>query len=112
MGHLPLPNGNQHLLSIGDHFSLWYEAIPLTDQTASTTATALFEKWLCPFGCPHSIDNDQGRISNIFKSLKQALQVDKTRTTAFWPRSNAVVDRMNHTMQSTIAKHINDEQSI
>ena len=113
MGSLPLSNGNQHILLIGDHFSKWYEASPLSERTASTTATALLENWICRFGCPHSIHSDQGRNfeSKFFKSLNQALQVDKTRTTAFWPQSNAVVERMKRTLQSMLAKCINDEQS-
>ena len=113
MGPLALSNGNQHILLIGDHFSKWYEAIPLPEQTAPTTATALFENWICRFGCPHSIHSDQVRNfeSRLFKSLNQALQVDKTRTTAFRPQSNAHVERMNRTLQSMLAKCINDEQS-
>ena len=46
MGPLPLSNGNQHIFLIGDLFSKWYKAIPLPDQTASTTATALLENWI------------------------------------------------------------------
>ena len=29
MGTLPLSKGNKHILVIGDHFTKWYEAIPL-----------------------------------------------------------------------------------
>ena len=61
MGPLPQSNGNQHILLIGDHFTKWYEAIPLPDQTASTTANALLQHWICRFGCPYSIHSDQGR---------------------------------------------------
>ena len=113
MVSLPLPNVNQHILLIGDHLSKWYKAIPLPDQTASTTATALLETWICRFGCPHSIHSDQGRNfeSKLFKTLNQALQFDKTRTTAFRPQSNAVVERMKRMLQSMLAKCINDEQS-
>ena len=113
LGPLPLSDGNQNILLIGDHFSKWYEAIPLPDQTASTTATALLENWTCRFGCPHSIHSDQGRNfeSKLFKSLIQALRVDKTRTTAFQPQSKAVVERMNRRLQSMLAKCVNDEQS-
>ena len=98
---------------MGDHFSKWYEATRLPDQTAPTTATALLENWICCFGCPHSIHRDQGRTfeSKLFKALNQALQVDKTRTTAFRPQSNAVVEQMNRTLQSMLAKCINEEQS-
>ena len=112
-GPLPLSNGNQHIFLIGHHFLKCNEVIPLPDQTASTTATARLEKWICQSGCPHSIHSDQGRNfeSNLFKSLNQALQVDETRTTDFRPLSNAVVERMNRTLQSMLAKCINDEQS-
>ena len=41
MGPLPLSNGNQHILLIGDHFTKWYEAVPLPDQPVPTTANAL-----------------------------------------------------------------------
>ena len=113
MGPLPLSNGNQHILLIGGHFSKWYEAIPFPDQTAPTTATALLVNWICRFGCPHSIHSDQDRDfeSKVFKALNQALQVDKTRTTASRPQSNAVVGRMNRTLQSMLTKCINEEQS-
>ena len=113
MGPLTLSNGNQHILLIGDHFSKRYEAIPLPDQTAPTTATALLENWICRFRCPHSIHSDQGRVFELkfLKSLNQALPVDKTRTTAFRPQSNAVVERMNRTLQPMLAQCINDEQN-
>ena len=31
MGSLPLSNGNRHILVNGDHFTKWFEAIPLPD---------------------------------------------------------------------------------
>ena len=40
----------------------------------------------------------------------QSLQIEKTRTTAFRPQSNAVIERMNRTLQSMLAKCVNDEQ--
>ena len=50
MGPLPMSNVNKHILVIGDHFTKWYEAIPLPDQTAATTANALVDHWISPFG--------------------------------------------------------------
>ena len=113
MGPLPLSNGNQHILLIGDHFTKWYEAVPLPDQTAHTTANALLQHWICRFGCPYSIHSDQGRNfeSKVFKLLMQSLEIEKTRTTAFRPQSNAVIERMNRTLQNMLAKCVNDEQN-
>ena len=41
----------------------------------------------------------------------QLLEMDKTRTTLFHPQSNAVIERMNETLQNMLAKCINEEQS-
>ena len=113
MGPLPLSNSNQHILLIGDHFTKWYEAVPLPDQTASTTANALLQHWICRFGCPYSIHSDQGRNfeSTIFKLLTQSLEIEKTRTTASRPQSNAVIERMNRTLRNMLARCVNDEQN-
>ena len=113
MGPLLESNGHKVILLIGDHFTKWYEAVPLPDQRASTTATALIEHWISRFGCPHSIHSDQGRNfeSLLFKNLLSLLEIDKSRTTAFHPQSNAVIERMNRTLQNMLAKCINAEQN-
>ena len=112
MGPLPLSNGNRSILVIRDHFTKWYEAIPLPDQTAVKTANALVDHWISRFGCPHSFHSDQGRKfeTNIFEQLMQLLGMDKTRTTPFHPQSNAVIERMNKTLQNMLAKCMNEEQ--
>ena len=102
MEPLPLSNGNKHVLVISDHFTKWYKAIPLPDQTAITTANALVDHWISRFGCPHSLHGDQGQKfeSELFEQLLQLLEMDKTRTTPFHPQSNAVIEKMNKTLQN------------
>ena len=113
MGPLPLSNGNKHILVIGDHFTKCNEAITLPNQTAITTANALVDHWISRFGYPQSLHSDKGRNfeSKLFEQLMQLLQLDKTRTTTFNPKSNAVIKRMNKTLQNKLAKCINEEQS-
>ena len=98
MGPLPLPNGNKHILVVGDYFTKWYEAIPLPDQSAVTSANAIVDRWISRFGCPDSLQSDQGRNfeSKPFEQLVQLLEMDKTRTTLFHPQSNAVIERMKN----------------
>ena len=105
MGPFSLSNGNQYILIFGDHFTKWYEAVPLPDQTAHTTANALLQHWICRFGCPYSILIDHGRNfeSKIFKLLLQSLEIEKTSTT--------VIERMNRTLQNMLARCVNDELS-
>ena len=113
MGLLPMSNRNKHIPVIGDHFTEWYEAKPLPDQTAVTTANAIVDHWISRFGCPYSLHSNQGRKfeSKLFENLMQLLEIDKTRTTLFHPQSNAVIERMNKTLQNMLAKCINEEQS-
>ena len=113
MGPLPLSNGNKHIPVIGDHFTKWYEAKPLPDQTADTTANALADHWISRFGCTHSLHIDQGRNleSNLFEQLFQILEKNKTRITPYHPQSNAVIERMIKTLQNMLAKCVKEEQS-
>ena len=113
MGPLPLSNGIQQILLNGDPFTKWYEAVPLPNQTASTTANALLQHWICCFGSPYSIHSHQGRNfeSKIFKLLMQSFEIEKTRATAFRPQSNAVIERMNRTLQIMLAKCVNDHRN-
>ena len=113
LGPLPLSNGNKYIMLIGDHFTKWYEAIPLPNQKAETTADALLNNWISRFGCPHSIHTDQGKNfeSHLFQDLMRRLQINKTRTTAFHPQSNSVIERMNRTLLNMLSKCIDHNQT-
>ena len=113
MGPLPLSNGNKHILVIGDHFKKRYEAIPLTYQTSVTTANSLVDQWISRSGCPHSLHSEQESNfeSNFFEQFMQLLEKDKTRTTSFHPQSNAVIEKMNKTLQNMLPKCVKEEQS-
>ena len=114
MGPLPLSNGTKQIPVIGDHFTKWYEAIPLPDQTAITTAIALVDHWISRFGCPNNLHSDQGCNfdSKLFEQLMQLLEIDRTRTTPFHSLSNAVIEKMGKkALQNMLAKCVNEEQS-
>ena len=110
LGPLPTSNGCRYILLIGDHSTKWYEAIPLPDQT---TSDALLERWICRFGCPYSIHTDRGTNFEyqLFANLLKELKVDKTRTTAFHPPANSVIERMNRTLLKMLAKCIDEDQT-
>ena len=59
----PLPrsaHGNHtYLLVVVDKFTKWIEAVPVTNQGA-TTAVIFFKMITCRFGIPHSIITDNG----------------------------------------------------
>ena len=111
-GTLPPSAGNQYILLMGDHFVKWHEAIALPDQSALTTAKASMDQSITRFGCPESLHSDQGRNfeATLFTSLTKLLKLDKTRTTAFRPKSNAVIEKTNRTLLNMLAKTTDKNQ--
>ena len=86
----------------------------LPNQTAVTTANALVDHWISRrFDCLYSLHSDQGRNfePKLFEQLMQLLEMDKTRTKTFHPQSNALIEKMNKTIQTMSAKCIIEEQS-
>ena len=53
--------GYEHLLVITDHFTKFAKVVPTKNETASTTAKALYDQFITHCGCPQKIHSDQGR---------------------------------------------------
>ena len=75
MGPLPESSGNNLSLLIGDQFTKRYEAIPMSNQEASTVAKAFVNVWVSKFGCPANLHSDRGSnfMSNFFKNMREKL---------------------------------------
>ena len=74
-------------------------------------AETLFEGFISRIGVPMNIHSDQGRNfkSKLFKQMCNLLGIKKTRTTAFRPCSNGLVERYNRTLNemlcTTVGEH-------
>ena len=52
MGPLPeTPRGNRYILVVGDYFTKWKEAYPLTDIEALSIAKVLVNEFICRLVC-------------------------------------------------------------
>ena len=112
IGPLPeTPKGNKHILVVTDMFSKHCEAIPLPDQTAETTATALVNEYFFRHGVPSVLHSDQGRNfeSTVIKSLCQMLNIRKTRTTSYHPSGNGGCERYNKTLVEMISMQLQED---
>ncbi|KRX69265.1 Retrovirus-related Pol polyprotein from transposon 17.6, partial [Trichinella sp. T6] len=99
-------NGNRYILVLCDYFSNWPEAFALPNAEARTVAGALVNGLFCRYGSPETLHSDQGRNfeSELVKEVCQLFRVAKTRTTAYHPQSDGLVERMNRTLLYLLAK--------
>lgn len=89
----------RNILVMTDLFSKFAWAVPTPDQTAFTTARALWTHVIQPFGCPEVFHSDQGPNfeSKLIKELCQIYWCRKGRTTPCHPMGNGACERFNQT---------------
>jgi hypothetical protein len=105
MGPLPeTRNGNRYIIVMVDYFTKWMEAAATQTIDASTVADVIFDRWICQWGAPCQLHSDQGSSfeSNVILELCKLLQIDKTRTTAYHPQGNGLVERTNRTIKNLL----------
>ena len=113
MGPLLESSGNKYILLIGDQFTKWYEAIPRSNQEASTVAKAFVNVWFSRFGCPEYLHSDKGNnfMSNLFKNMCKELGINRTSITAYQPQGNSMIERTNRTIEESLAKYLGEHHN-
>ena len=101
LGPLPVTEReNKHTLVISDYFTKWTENFAMPNMEATTCAQILIEGVIARFGVPNAIHSDQGRQfeSQLFAEMCKILQIQKTRTTAYHPQSDGMIERFNRAL--------------
>ena len=111
-GPWPKSNGKIFILTFIDHFSKWADAVPIPNKEAETVAKALVTKILPITGCMLQLLSDMGREFDnaLMTSLCNLLGIHKLRTTPYKASTNAVVERLFKSMNSMIAKCVDENQ--
>uniref|UniRef100_A0A3P9GYP2 Integrase catalytic domain-containing protein n=1 Tax=Oryzias latipes TaxID=8090 RepID=A0A3P9GYP2_ORYLA len=104
---LPLTSrGHRYVLVVEDYFTKFVNVYALPNQTAETVARCLFEDYVLVHGVPEVLHSDQGRQfeAEVIQNLCRLLGIAKTRTAAYNPKSDGMVERHNRTLIDQLAK--------
>jgi transposase InsO family protein len=98
-------SGKKYVLVMTDAFSKYAEVIAVPNKEAPTVSLAIFNRWICRFGCPLEIVSDGGKefVNKISQELYKLLKIKHSVTTAYHPQCNAQVERFNQTVGKYLA---------
>ena len=114
-GPLPITRkGNKHILLYTDRFSRHIAAYGVTqdERTAEGTARIFVEQYIPLWGCPHTLLSDNGSefVARLSLAIYKLMKIRKIATTAFHPKSNGGVERVNHSLAQMLSLVISEQQ--
>ena len=98
-------SGKKYILVMTDAFSKYAEIVSTENKEAETVSLAIFNRWICRFGCPLEIVSDGGKefVNKLSAELYKLLEIKHSKTTAYHPQCNAQVERFNQTVAKYLA---------
>ncbi len=104
-----LSEGNRFILSVIDHLTRYLVLIPIKSKEAVVVVRHLVDRVFSVFGPPETLHSDQGREfeNQLVKELQSVFGYKKTRTAAYRPQGNSVLERVHSTVHNMLAMYSN-----
>jgi transposase InsO family protein len=109
VGELPVTRqGNRWILVAVDAATNWPIARAYQDASATTVANFLYQEIVLRFGCPQEVVSDRGSqfMSEVIAKYTKRIHINHKFTSAFHPRSNGKVERVNGMIKSMLRKYL------
>ena len=89
------------------------KAFPIANIEATTVANVFLYDFVSRFGTPGILHTDQGRNfeSALMKAVCKLLGINKTRTTAYHPRLDGLIERFNRTLLNLLSMVTKEDQN-
>ena len=103
----PTLHGNKWLLVAVDNFTKWPIARAISEATSSNVAKFIYEEIVLPFACPEEILSDRAKNfrAEELENYLSTLNVKHKLTSAYHPRSNGAVERLNRVFNGILTKY-------
>ena len=92
--------GNKYILVMIESTSKFIEAVPISNQSATVIAEAMFREVIARYGCPTAILSDRGLpfINSVIKALCELFKITHYHTSSYSPSTNGAVEKQNSTI--------------
>ena len=104
-----MSEGNRFILSVIDHLTRFVILIAIKDKAPRTIVRHRIERVVSVIGAPATLHSDQGKEfeNELVKELELVFGYKKTRTAAFRPQGNSVLERVHSTIHKMLALYSN-----
>jgi len=107
----PSSKGYTWILTAIDVFTKYIVLIPCRDKTAVTVARGIFDHVFMKYGAGEVLSDNGTEFKNqLLSELCRLLGVQRAYTTSYQARTNAVCERSHSTVNSMLAKCVQDNQ--
>jgi transposase InsO family protein len=101
----------KYILSMTDAFTKYAELVVIPSKDAATVAKAIYDRWICRFGCPLQVVTDQGKefCAQLTDELFSLLNIQHTTTTAYHPQCNSQAEVANKTIAKYLSRVVGED---
>ena len=102
-------NNSKYVTSVIDHLTRFLVLVAISDKSAATTACVLVERVFSVFSAHGTLHSDMGcELANeLVEELQSVSGFKKTRTSAYRPQGNLVLERVHSAMHTMLAMYVN-----